>query len=333
MSTKTFIKILINTGIGIGLILIWLQFVNLKEIISQIMQANLIFVFPAFTAILFGVFIRAIKLKLFLSPEIKIPLKNLFFLNGASNLFNFLIPIRAGEVLKGIYLGSNYNFPYLKSVTWIFLDRFIDFLTVLILTVILFFVVKTTLPINFELSVAAIFIIVIIISILMVYKPKLILSLYKKYSFLLMFRVLKIHLEKFLTHLLSSFSILRRSPKDLGFLFLLASIGYAADALVFYFLSASLNHPLSFTISYLSQLLSALTYLVPAGPGYVGSAEASGLLVFSGIFGMDKNLASALIVLFHIVMSLWTGAFGIMSVYLLRINPSQIFKKIFSKAS
>jgi uncharacterized protein (TIRG00374 family) len=106
----------------------------------------------------------------------------------------------------------------------------------------------------------------------------------------------------------------------------LTVLAYAADAAIFYYLAKAARIDLSFLEAYLSQLLSALTYLIPAAPGYVGSAEASGLLVFSGILGIEVTQASILTVLFHIIMALWIVSFGIISLYFLKINPSSIFK-------
>ncbi len=326
---KNVLKIVINMMIGVVLVLVWLRFVDLKEIIKQLQAVNLIFVWPAFVCFFLSICIRSYKLKLFMSKVAKIPLKDIVFLTGAAMLFNYLIPIRAGEVLKGIYLGSNYHLSLSKSVIWIFLDRFIDFLTVLIVSAILLFFIPTALSWDFIKIIVFIFAGVIALSFVMVYQPNLIKSLYNYLSFLLLFKSIKVKVNKLLDYLLESFLILKRSSKELLGLMLLSIIAYAADAGIIFFCALAVNYRLSFGAAYLSQLLSALTYLVPAGPGYVGSAEASGLLVFSGVLGIDPNIASAITVLLHIVNVIWIIIFGMISIYFLKIQPRAIFGKIF----
>ncbi len=110
---------------------------------------------------------------------------------------------------------------------------------------------------------------------------------------------------------------------------LVTFLAYAADAAIWYFTFLALGINQDFLKMYLGQVLSALTYLIPAAPGYVGSAEASGLLILSGIFRIEPNLASAMIVLFHITSAVFVLFFGLVSIYSLKINLGSLFKRIF----
>ncbi|TSC65404.1 MAG: Uncharacterized protein CEO21_422, partial [Microgenomates group bacterium Gr01-1014_80] len=119
--------------------------------------------------------------------------------------------------------------------------------------------------------------------------------------------------------------------KELSLLFLATILAYGADAAVWYFTFSAIGAPQEYIKLYLGQLLSALTYLVPAAPGYVGSAEASGLLIFSGVFGIEPNLASAMTVLFHVATTIFVLTFGIISIYFLKINLREILSKVLRK--
>ena len=68
---------------------------------------------------------------------------NLTFL---SQLLSFTIPVRAGEIAKGVYLSTEYNLHFGKAIIWVFLDRFLDFWAVLGLSLILLLVIPTNLP-------------------------------------------------------------------------------------------------------------------------------------------------------------------------------------------
>lgn len=150
-------------------------------------------------------------------------------------------------------------------------------------------------------------------------------------KYLLIINSIKIYFVRLTDFFLDSFKILRRSTKDLSVLVFLTIFAYGADAFIWYFTFLALNHPQDYFKMYLGQLLSALTYLIPAAPGYIGSAEASGLLIFTGVFGIEVNLASSMVVLFHILTVLFIICFGITSVYFLKLDLGEILGKVFRK--
>lgn len=331
-SKSIFLKIAINTGIGIFLILVWLRFVNLNEILATLSKVELIKILPLFFFMLLSPVIRALRLKVFLSPMQKISLKDLIFLNGVATMLNFFIPIRAGEIAKGVYLHSNYKLPFGKSLIWIFLDRFIDFLVVLVMASLLFFIIPTSLNINFIIIIIIIFFIGLLLTHFMVYKVNLAIKIFNFLTYLLIVNSIKIYFRHIYTYFINSFVILKRKPQDLGILFVLTALAYVADAAIWFFTFLAIGSNQDFFKMYLAQLLSALTYLVPAAPGYVGSAEASGLLIFSGVFGINPNLASSMTVLFHVATVLFVACFGIASVYFLKIDLGLIFKKVLNRS-
>lgn len=324
-------KILFNTALGLVLIFIWSRFVNVSEIFADLSKVNIVYLGPVFLFMLLSPLIRAVRLKIFLSEIKKIKLLDLIFLNGAAIMLNFFIPVRAGEILKGVYLNANYKLPLGKSVIWIFIDRFVDFLAVLILASVLFFVVPTALSITFIIIIMIILIIALFLTYLIIHQAKFAQNLFKILRHLLILRFIKIYFDKFSNFILDSFSILNRHPKDLGLMIGFTVLAYAADAAIWYFTFISLGANQNFFKMYLGQVLSALTYLVPAAPGYVGSAEASGLLILSGVFGIGPNLASAMIVLFHVLSAIFVLIFGLISIYSLKINVGSLFKRVLNR--
>ncbi|MBI2600973.1 flippase-like domain-containing protein [Candidatus Daviesbacteria bacterium] len=327
MNKSSILKILINTVIGVVLILIWLQFVDINQIIGAILKANFVLLLPAFLFMFLSLFVRSVRLKIFLAPVKKVSLKDLTLLNGVGIMLNFLIPIRAGEVAKGLYLNTQYGLPLGKSIIWIFLDRFIDFMMVLVMASVLLFVVPTKLNETFTLTLTVIALGVIMITYLMIYQVDFTKKLIKFLKPLLIINIIKIYFDRFTNFFLDTFSILKRSPLDITKFAFLSFLSYIADALIWYFTFLSLGYPQQFPKMFLGQVLSALTYLVPAAPGYVGSAEASGSLILSGVFDVPVNIASAMVVLFHMASAIYIILFGIISLYGIKIDLSLIFNK------
>lgn len=326
------LKIIFNTILGLVLIYIWSRFVNIQEILATLSQVNLLFLLPVLLFMLLSPTLRALRLKIFLSEIKKIKFLDLIFLNGAAMMLNFFIPIRAGEVAKGIYLNTHYQLPLGKSIIWIFIDRFVDFLVVLMLTGVLFFFVSTTLSTAFIIVIISILGFALLLTYLIIFQTYTARKLFNFLRHLLIVNSIKIYFDKFSSFILDTFSILRRQPKDLGLMVGVTILAYMADAAIWFFAFLSLGVQQSYLKMYLGQMLSALTYLIPAAPGYVGSAEASGLLILSGIFGIQANLASAMTVLFHITSAIFVLIFGLISVYSLKINVGELFKRVLRKS-
>lgn len=328
LNKGTVIKVFLNTALGIALVVVWLHFVNLKQIWLTLSKVDLLFLIPVFFFMLLSPIIRAKRLQIFLRPIKRLSLLDLSFLNMAAQMLNFFIPVRAGEVAKGVYLNHHYGLNLGKSIVWIFLDRFVDFVLVLVITVILLVVVPNSLPANFISTLGFISLATVLITYLMVFQVEFAKKMFIFLKSILIIKHIKIYIDRIFTFLLDAFSVLKRSPVDLGKLVLLSILAYGADTAIWYFTFMALDAPQGFAKMYLGQLLSALTYLIPAAPGYVGSAEASGLLILSGIFKMDANLASAMTVLFHITSALFVIVFGLISIYSLKIDLKLIFRKV-----
>lgn len=327
ISRSTLVKLLINSLVGIIAIFIWLKFVNLGEIVSAISRANLLLLLPAFLFSLLSVMTRAYRLKFFLKPVKNISFKELVFLSGASTMLNFLIPIRAGDISKAGYLAHVYKLSVSHSLVWVFIDRFIDFLVLFVSIPVFFVLIPTNLGSQFIIVIIAISLALIVVSSLMVFQKNLAQKLFEFLSMFLIFGVLKRYFKKVYSHFLDSFSILKRPAGELGALFMITLLAFAFDGLIWFFVFLSLGSFQNYLKMLLGQLLSALTYLIPAAPGYVGSAEASGLLVLSGVLGIEQNLASAMIVLFHITIAIFVLILGLISIFSLKLDLGLVLRK------
>ena len=110
-------------------------------------------------------------------------------------------------------------------------------------------------------------------------------------------------------------------------IFSLTLLATLADAFAWSVLFLGFQNPEPFLKVLLGSMLSALTYLIPAAPGYVGSAEASGLAVFHYGLGMDKTLISAATLLYHGLTLIYMLVFGLLSLYFLKFDLSLVWKQ------
>ncbi|MBI3486090.1 flippase-like domain-containing protein [Candidatus Daviesbacteria bacterium] len=331
LSFKAFLRILINSLVGVVLVLIWLKFVNLSELLKVLKTTDLKYIFGVLAFFAISSVLRSIRLKILLN-SISIPLKNLIFLSFLSQLLSFIIPLRVGEISKSVYLSTQYSLPLTKSVIWILLDRFLDFWGNLMLISILILFVAIKLPSNFQLIVFLVLLIFTILTILMIksiFLSKKILEFFS--SFLFFPKLKRTFLNTTLT-VIEGFEILDRHPLELLQLILISLLALFSDAFIWFFIFASLNINLGLAKTLLGSLISALTFLIPSAPGYIGSAEAAGLAVFGGILGLNPNLASAVAVLNHLLTTIAILISGLASLYFLKFDLNLVFKKVFRKA-
>lgn len=325
-STKNLIRILINTGIGVLLVFFWLKLVDIREIIKELQKVNLLLTLPFILFFLVSGILRALRLKILLNNFQKTSLKNLTFLTFLGQLLSFSIPLRVGEVAKGVYLSTEYKLPPSKSVVWIFLDRFFDFWVVLLLALILLLLIPTQLPGNLVpilifliggLSLAVSFVI---------FLPKVAKNLVNIVSHILVLEVLKRFFQKITHFLIDSASFLNQGKATL-LAILITILALISDAASWYVMFLAVFGPTEILTIFLGSLLSMLTYIIPAAPGYVGSAEASGVAVFSLGLGYDKTLVSVVTLIFHAITLVTILGVGLISLYFLKFDLKLVLDK------
>ncbi len=330
MSHQNLLKIAINTLIGLILVVLWLKLVNLGEVVATLktVQISYLTIFVAF--FIASTVLRSIRIKILLKTY-QLRLSELTKLTFLSQFLSFIIPIRAGEIAKGIYLHNQYQIPLSQVIIWILLDRFFDFWTIILLICLTFPFVHVNLPSQFYLLVFAFFTLINLIAGLILINPFKTKKVLDSFRYILLFKSLqKIYLgitEK----IISGFSIYRKNIFDLPKLIFISILAIISDSLAWFGILGSLNINLTYLYTLFGNLLSTLTFLIPAAPGYIGSAEGSGLLVFAGILGLERNLASAAILLNHLMILIILPIFGLASLYLLKFNLNLVWKKLRNK--
>lgn len=327
LSTKNIIKILLNTILGILLVFLWSKFVDLGEIFTTLARVDLRFVVAFFGFFVLSGVLRGLRLKLLLK-QYKIPTRDVIPLIFLGQFLNFVIPIRAGEIAKGVYLSKNYTLPFSKTLTWIFIDRFLDFWVVLLTSGVLLFIIPTNFGSNFRLIVGLAFAGFSIAAVLAILSQNLARSLVARFSKFLYFTKFQKFFSSFCLSIIDSFSVLKRGKKDSFGLILLTVLATISDGLIWVVLFLSLQSNFGFLKPLLGNSLWALSFLVPAAPGYVGSLEASSLAVFSFALGLPVNIVSAATVLNHILTLVAVLILGVGSIYFLKFDLSSVWKKL-----
>lgn len=324
---KIVLRIILNSLLGALLVFVWSRFVNLEEVVRMLKTTRLDYVLFFFIFFITSTILRATRLKLLLS-QFKPALKDILMINYLSQFLSFLVPIRAGEMTKSVYLSTQFNLPLAKALIWVFIDRFLDLWIVLLLLSSLLVILPTNLPSSLGQTAALILLVFTLLAIFSIKSEKFLKNLTTNVSKILIHPKLQSLFISLSHNIIEGFAILHRCPRDLAVLFTLTLVPAVLDGIIWVFIFASFNQGIAVLRGVLGNSLFALTFLIPAAPGYVGSAEAAGLAVFGGVLGVGVNLASAATVLFHILTMVILLILGISSLYLLKFDLGLVWKKI-----
>lgn len=327
MKNNVIWRILFNTVLGLVLIFVWSHFVNFSELIDHLKTTDLKITLLFFLFFVTSGVLRGLRLKVLLN-RYPISFKDASMLTFLGQFLSFLIPVRAGEIAKSVYLTSRFSVSLAKSVVWIFIDRFLDLIAVLLVIVFLLPVVPNNLPSQFILITALILLGFIVFFILAVISENF---LKKMISFLSNYIPIRSVANRFISFaygIVEGFEVLHRKPLELLLLLFITALAQVSDGIIWLVSFAALGINLGFITSILGNALSALTFLIPSSPGYVGSAEAAILAVFSGVLRFNPSIVSAVTVLFHLLTILAVFVFGLGSLYFLKFNLSSVWKRI-----
>jgi uncharacterized protein (TIRG00374 family) len=327
MNIKLFFRISFNTVLGIILITVWLRLVNLEEIQKGLQSVNPLIIFPCLALFVLLSIFRSMRLKIFLSqfdPSFK-DLLNLTFL---SQLLSFLIPIRAGEITKSIYLTTQYKLSLTKALIIIFLDRFFDFWLIVFLSLILLIMVPNNLPAGLIYGLILMLIVFSLGTLLLIIIPIQLKHLLLRFELLLVFKPVKKIYTQIVDFSTDIGLLLQQSISKLFYILGLSFLAIISEALVWYIIFTSLFTAVNPFSVWLGSMLNSLTFLIPAAPGYVGSAEAAGLAVFNIGLGFDKNYVATTTLLYHAFVLIFMLIFGILGLYLLKFDLRQVWGKI-----
>jgi uncharacterized protein (TIRG00374 family) len=321
------VLLIAQTLLGLILLVAWVLLVDLGEVGRTLSEARWGYVLLAAGIGLSSSLIRSQRWRLVLRSIESVPLLDLFLIIMASSLVNFVIPLRTGEIARSLLLKQRHRVSMSASLPTIAVDRSFDLLAVLVVGTI---GALSGIRIGGSLSnvllagglLLLVFVVFVIMAILSGDRLLAIADrmLPKRLSFHLRNRLLGI-----VEGLLAGFTAVGRQPKGLLQMITLSFLSMMLDGTLFYFLFLSLGADVPYAIVLTGYALFALTFLVPGAPGYVGSMEAFGSLVFSA-FGIGVELAASAVVLYHALSALMLGVAGGLAMWALGLRPASAVK-------
>jgi len=286
------------------------------------------YVFLGCVVFIVSLFLKSLKWKFVLDASVKLSVFYVFRLHMTGALFNFIFPLRIGEIIKSAFLKRYNQVSMSMSLPTVLVDRvyfsIISFICLLFLPLISFdlnryveYGIFTTLA-------------VLIISIALVaisgFKTDLIIKLIRKFEFLFPAKTTDYIISRIDIFFKSLKQILVNGPLFIKITFLTFLV-ICSDALTFYLFFYSANVKIDFIQFTVIAILMNLLYFVPSPPGSLGSTEWYFSLLFNFGLKITRGIVSSTAILYHTLTSIIIVAIGLICINTFKVQFKQVYKK------
>ncbi len=298
-------KVTIGLLIGICLLVLVSRFVDIPVIIRALQQ-NLATPRGVLLALLSGVAfllafsIRGMRWKLFLNPIGNVSTFTTIRLFLISIFINFLLPISSGEIVKTLILRRIAAIPISRSLPTIAMDRSLDLLPALfIMTIVPLLGMQMDIKLWFALGTVGGLLIGLTFFVgLAAWKRTTAIVLLRKITGILP-RAMGGKIEAFATGFVDSLLIGVSRPEIFILAVLLTCIAIIFDSLFAMLAFWTIGFPISFGTAIFGYTVYNMFYIFPTPPGQLGSNEAVGLLVFTGLLRLPPSTVIAMFIFSH----------------------------------
>jgi len=298
-------KVAIGLLIGIGLLFLVSRFINVAVTIHVVLQhlatpRGLILALLSGIAFLLAFSVRGIRWKLFLNPIGNVSTFTAIRIFLVSIFINFLMPISGGEIAKTLMLKRVAAIPISRSLPTVAMDRSMDLLPALFIIIIVPLLgmhmdIKLWLVLG---TVAGLFIGLIFFAGLAAWKRDAAINLLSKITGMLP-KTYGSKITAFATSFVDSLLTAVRRPRIFIPAVLLTCVAVTFDSLFAMLAFWTIGFPVSFGTAIFGYTVFNMFFIFPTPPGQLGSNEAVGLLVFTGLLHLSPNVVTAMIIFSH----------------------------------
>ena len=289
---------------------------------SAFKQINMWYIVVAVMLQLSAVWFRSLRWKWLLEPFEDIPIKPLYEGTMIGYFGNTILPFRMGELLRAYVVSNACSTPVSKLFGSIIVDRVLDLLGLVLLTLVLM--------IFFDLVLISDWIVFTIITATIIIFTFLVILGKNEPDWTriqLKYHILQSKLgSKFyssFTDIISGLSLLTKTTKKIriySFVVLLWSMYFFSFAFVVKAMSLELSWPNTGIL----MIVLSLVISIPAAPGFIGTYHGFSVLFLTEVFGVGMSASQSFAVISHAVVYIPFVVVG--AVFFLR--SSMTFSKI-----
>jgi uncharacterized protein (TIRG00374 family) len=315
-------------GLLLGLVLLYVSFrvVDLEAVVDAIRGVDSGLAALAAVFYVAAYFIRSIRWRIILQPVAKIPVGTAFEIFMAGYFLNYIIPVRAGELAKPLFLRKLRGTPVSQSLPTVFIDKLLDLMSiVLVFLVIPFISVELSGKLLALMSaILGIFIVAVLILILALANQRLTVRALRKFFFW-MPRRFEQRVLTFIELFVEGMGVAKRKKRIMLALFMITAAAVAMDSVYFMTVFRAFSVDIPYLTVLFGYTLIYLSYILPTPPGQIGSNQAVMLLIFGYGLGFDPDVMVAVMVFAHVLTGAIITGVGLLSFGAIGIGVGESF--------
>jgi uncharacterized protein (TIRG00374 family) len=298
-------KVIIGLLLGIGLLILVSRFVDIGTSIGVVLRhlatpSGIMLAILSGATFLLAFSLRGLRWKLFLSSVSTVRASTAIRIYLVGIFISFLFSFSSGEVAKTLLLKRVAGIPVSRSLPTIAMDRSLDLLPALVLMIVVPMLgIKMDVRLWIVLGIVSGLLIVLASFFgLTVWKRRVAIAILHKITSLLP-GVIGGRIEAFATGFVDSLLASISRPHIFLLALALTCLAVICDSLFALFAFWTIGLPITFGMVIFGYTLFNLFFILPTPPGQVGSNEAVGLLVFSGLLHLPANNVTAMFLFSH----------------------------------
>lgn len=317
MSRKRLLYLSLSLAIGLILILLWLRYTDLPDLLERMRSVNSRLVLWAALIYLSAYFIRSCRWNILLARQARISLARTWLYSMGGNWVNYLIPVRLGEVAKAWFVKRNHGIPMLSVLPSIFIDKTFD-------TLGIGFVLVMIPLLGMQISTGLTVLLVLLALVFAVSLAVIVLSARRKHNVVQLLQLLfawlpeslKARINSYIEIFVQGLNIFEHHWTQLLYAVILTATGILLDGLYFHLLFRAFGIDYTFVRVLFGYTLINLSYALPQPPAQLGSNEWMMIIIFSVGFALTRQDASAIMAFAHLLTAILIGSLGLLAIFL-----------------
>ncbi len=324
-SRPRFLRLALQSGLGLVFLALWARTMPVADLWQHARPRHLL---PLALIVMLGPvsgLLRARRWGLLLRPLVRVGTAEAFWINAGGSLLNYLVPLRAGDAARVLWLNRRHRVLAGSALATILIDKGCDLAAVAAVLGLAALgagsiaAVGRTEAVGLGAASLAGGLLLTAVLAIAVAGPRIARSWP-------LTRVLPPRWSAEVAEQAFSFRGAATACLNRSRLPLVGALSLSAlfvDGLAFSLLFRALDIAVTVPAAIVAYVALLLSYLLPAAPGYVGTLEFVGSLVLTTALGLPKAAAAGAIVLWHALGSAMILAFGIPALYRLHRRPER----------
>lgn len=325
-------KVIISLLLGMGLLFLVSRFVNIVVATDVVLThlatpRGMLLALLSGMAFLLTFSIRGLRWKLFLGSISKVSAGTAIRIFLVCTFVNFLLPVSGGEFVKTLMLKRIAGVPISRSLPTVAMDRSLDLLPALVIMIIV-----PLLGMGMEARfwivlgiVGGIFITLVSFIGLTVWKRGVAIAILHKTTGILP-GAIGGKIEAFATGFVDSLLATTSRPRIFLPALALTCLAVVCDSLYAMLAFWTVGFPIPFGTVIFGYTVYNVLFVLPTSPAGIGSNEALGLLVFTGLLHLSADKVAAMFIFAHVWFALVMCLSALICLKTLGLTFSMIMK-------